>query len=409
MSPESLSPRPPLIAGEVWKIALEALRANKLRTLLTMLGVVIGSACIVLVVTVGLTSKNYIIAQIEGVGSNLVYANLVHTGQPTALSDEISVEDMQAIRAAIPQVAEVAGSHDIPMTVVSGGVVYPVALVGVTEGFRRIRNLLVFRGRYFDAADMESRSKVCLLTEHFAQLIFPVDNPVGKQIHAGDLDFTVIGVFRERVTTFGQSEIQRDSVLVPFSLVRDFTGADAVKTLYVQAGRPQNVPLVTRQVAEILSSRHRSGAEYQVENLSSILDAARSISRALTGVLVAIASIALVISGIGIMNIMLVTVTERTREIGIRKAIGARRREILVQFLVEAVLLSGAGALVGVLLAAVVPVLTQPLLPPDLRVTTSWLSVAMAFGVSCLTGVLFGYLPAGRAARLQPTESLRYE
>jgi putative ABC transport system permease protein len=403
-------PRPrSMRAAEAWKLAWDALRANKLRAFLTVLGVVIGSGCIVLVVTVALTSRRYIIAQIEGVGSNLVYAQLVSTGHPIALSDMISLGDMRAVRAAVPQVVEVAGTHDIPMTVVAGGVVYPVALVGITTGFRRIRNLLILHGRYFDATDMESHAKVCLLTDHLAGLVFPVGNPVGQSIRVGDLSFTVIGVFRERVTTLGQSEVQRDSVLVPFGLIRDYTGADVVKTLYVQADGPQDVPIVTREVAEVLRSRHRGSAEYNVQNLSSILEAARSISRALTAILLVIASIALIISGIGIMNIMLVTVTERTQEIGIRKALGARRREILVQFLGEAFLISGGGALIGVLLAASVPVFTQPLLPSDVHVTTSWLSVAAAFGVSCLTGVLFGYLPADRAARLQPTEALRYE
>jgi putative ABC transport system permease protein len=397
-----------LSAPEAWQLAWDALRANKLRSFLTVLGVMIGSASIVLVVTVSLTSRRYIISQIEGVGSNLVYAQLVSTGHPVALSDEISLGDMSAVRAAIPQAVEVAGTHDIPMTVASGGD-YPVALVGVTAGFRRVRNLLILRGRYFDATDMESHAKVCLLTEHLAGMVFPVGNPVSQSIRVGDLSFTVIGVFRERVTTLGQSELQRDSVLVPFGLIHDFTGADVVKTLYVQADRPEDVPIVTREVAKVLHGRHRAGTEYNVQNLSSILDVARSISQALSIILLVIASIALVISGIGIMNIMLVTVTERTREIGVRKAVGARRREILVQFLTEAFLISGGGALIGVLGAALVPVFTQPLLPSDLRVTTSWLSVAVAFGVSCLTGVLFGYLPANRAARLQPTEALRYE
>jgi len=405
----SPSPSRTFTSAETWSLAVDALRADKLRSFLTILGVVIGSASIVLVVTVALTSRSYIIAQIEGVGSNLVYAQLVRTGHPIALSDTISLGDMRAIRTAIPQAVEVAGTNDLPMTVVSGGVVYPVALVGVTEGFRRIRNLLILGGRYFDSSDMESHSKVCLLTEHLARVVFPVENPVGQSIHVGDLNFTIIGVFRERVATLGQSEVQRDSVLIPFSLVRDYTGADIVKTLYVQADRPPDVPVVTREVAEVLRTRHRAGAEYAVQNLSSILDVARTISRALTAILLVIASIALIISGVGIMNIMLVTVTERTQEIGVRKAVGARRREILVQFLAEAFLISGSGALVGVLVAAFVPVLAQPLLPSDLHVTTSWLSVAVSFGVSCLTGVFFGYLPADKAARLQPTESLRYE
>ncbi len=162
-------------------------------------------------------------------------------------------------------------------------------------------------------------------------------------------------------------------------------------------------------MGDLLRSRHASGATYVVQNLSAILDAARSIGTALTIVLLVIGFIALMVSGIGIMNIMLVTVTERTREIGIRKAIGARYREILYQFLIEAMLISGIGSLLGMVIALAIPVLVRPLLPGNLRVPVPWMSVVLAFVVACSTGLFFGYLPAEKAARLQPTESLRYE
>jgi putative ABC transport system permease protein len=166
---------------------------------------------------------------------------------------------------------------------------------------------------------------------------------------------------------------------------------------------------VTRQVTEILRSRHRAGATYRVENLTGILETAQRVSLALTIVLLLIAFIALLISGIGIMNIMLVTVTERTREIGIRKAIGAARREILYQFLIESFVISGGGAVIGILIGIALPVAAQFFLPGNLRVPVSGLSVVIAFVVSCSTGLFFGYLPASQAASLQPVESLRYE
>jgi len=166
---------------------------------------------------------------------------------------------------------------------------------------------------------------------------------------------------------------------------------------------------VTHGVEDTLRSRHRAGSLYQVQNLSAILDAARNISLAVTAVLLAVGSVTLVISGVGIMNIMLVTVSERTREIGVRKAIGAPRREILYQFLFEALIISGTGAVLGILIALSIPVLVQPLLPDGLTIPISGLSIVVAFAVSCLTGVIFGYLPASRAAKLQPTEALRYE
>ena len=405
-----------MIRSETWKLALDALRANKVRAMLTMLGVIIGSACIVLVVTVSLAGKHYIIGQIEGVGANLVYAELQRTGvsQPATLADEVTLGDLEAVRQGIPQVTQVAGTHDIPMTVVVNGIEHPIHLVGVTAGFQRIRNLVVSHGRYFDEDDMASRSKVCLLTEDLANLVFPADNPVGKPIRIGELNFTVIGVFHERVATFGQTEITRESVIVPFGLIRYYTGSDFIMTFYAQAGRPDDVSMVTRSVGEILRSRHRLGAQYHVDNLSGILETAHSISFALTILLIVIAMIALAISGVGIMNIMLVTVTERTREIGIRKAIGARRQEILHQFLIEAFLISGSGALVGIAIAVAIPVLTEGLLrllpiPGVVSIPVSKLSVLLAFTVSSATGLLFGYLPANKAAQLQPTESLRYE
>jgi putative ABC transport system permease protein len=391
-------------------VACDALRANKLRAFLTMLGVVIGSACLVLVVTVALTGRRYVTGQIESVGSNLVWAEYVSTPQQArALSNEITRGDLEAVKAGIPQVVEVAGTRDIPMTVAVDGQERPISLVGVTEGFQTIRHLVILRGRFFDTDDMQSRSKACLLTKDLADRIFPYEDPVGKSLRAGELRFTVVGVFRERVATFGLSEIQRESAIVPFPLMKYYTGTEILQVLYAQARGPDDVPSVTRQVERVLKSRHSPGAVYNVQNLSSILDAARSISRALTIVLLVIASIALLISGVGIMNIMLVTVTERTREIGIRKAVGAPHSDILYQFLIEAFLISGMGAVVGVLIGVSIPVLIQPLLPGNLRVPISGLSVVVAFLVTCSTGIFFGYLPASKAAKLPPTESLRYE
>jgi putative ABC transport system permease protein len=400
-----------MLRSETWKVAFDALRANKVKAFLTMLGVMIGSACIVLVVTVALTGKRYIIAQIEGVGSNIVYAQLVRAGpqQLATLSDELTIEDLEAIRNGIPQVVEVAGTRELPMTVVVEGVERPVNLVGITEGFQRIRNLVLLSGRFLDADDMDSRAKVCLLTEELARLVFPAEDPTGRQIRVGELRFTVVGVFRERVSTFGQSEIKRETVVIPYPLMKNYAGEDFLRVLYAQAARPDDVLSVTRQVQEILAGRHRAGAVYLVENLSGLLNTANRIALALSVILLLVAFIALVISGIGIMNIMLVTVTQRTREIGIRKAIGAPRREILSQFLIEAFLISSAGALLGILIALSIPILVRPVLPGNLTVPISGLSVIVAFVVSSLTGILFGYLPADRAAKLQPTESLRYE
>ena len=396
--------------NETWAVALEALWANKIRAFLTTLGVVIGSACIVLVVTVASSGRRYVIAQIEGVGANLVYARLdIDPNRPIMLQDELSLEDMNAATAALPGIVTVAGTRGIQSSVLAGSVERTVNLVGVTERFQQIRNLLILRGRFVDAEDMSSGSRVCLITTQLASLVFPLADPIGQNLRVGELSFTVIGVFRERVQTYGLSEIQDYSVLIPFPLMKYYTGDTSLEMLYAQSRSPGEVIPVTRQLEALLRNRHPTRARYQVMNLNSIVEAARQIALALTVVLVLIGFIALVVSGIGIMNIMLVTVRERTREIGIRKAIGARRSEILFQFLLEAFLISGFGSVLGILIAVAIPVMVEPLLPGNLRVPVPWQSVVLAFLVSCSVGVFFGYLPADRAAKLQPAESLRYE
>jgi putative ABC transport system permease protein len=395
---------------ETLSVSIDALRSNKLRAILTSLGVIIGSASIVLVVTVALTSRKYVISQIEAVGSNLLWADLIRSSDKAQpLNYEMSLDDMEATKATIPEVTEVAGVRELPMEVVVGGTSRPVNLIGVTEGYQTIRRLVISRGRYFDSTDMEMRSKVCLITEQLNKRVFGAESSLGKSIRLGELTFTVIGVFRERVSTFGQTEVHDESVIIPFTLMKYYTGIDVIRTLYIQAATPDDVASVQRQVLRLLESRHPAKAVYEVTTLTAILNAARDISLALTVVLLIIAFIALLISGIGIMNIMLVTVKERTREIGIRKAIGASRREILYQFLLEAFLISGGGAVLGILIGLAIPAAIQPLLPGNLRVPVSTVSVLVAFGVSCCTGLFFGYLPANQAARLQPIESLRYE
>jgi len=355
---------------ETLSVAIDALRSNKLRAILTSLGVIIGSASIVLVVTVALTSKNFVLSQIESIGSNLVWVELVQRpDKPQPLSYEMSMEDMEAAKN-IPNVIHVAGTRELPMAVIANGAERPVSVVGVTDGYQAIRRLVILRGRYFDAADMEMRSKVCLITPQLSDRIFGQDNPVGKSVRMGDLTFTVIGVFRERAETLDLSDLHENSVIVPFTVMKYYTGLEVVRLLDVQAARSEDVP----------------------------------------SVVIVIAFIALVISGIGIMNIMLVTVKERTREIGIRKAIGAARREIMYQFLIESFVISGGGAVIGILIGIAVPVVIQLLfLPGNLRVPVSGLSVIIAFVVSCSTGLFFGYLPANQAASLEPVESLRYE
>ena len=394
--------------GETWKIAVNTLSAHKVRTSLSTMGILVGSASMVLVVTASLSGGRYVLEQIESVGSNLVYTEHVKTGdRASALGDELSLSDMEAVRA-IPAVVEVAGTRTVPMTVIASGE-RGVTLIGVTDGYQRIRRLVVSRGRYFDSDELASGVKVTLLTEHLADLMFPEQDPVGAIARVGDLRLTVIGIFRERVSTFGLSEIQRESLLVPFRLMRTFTGSELIGLLYAQATSPDAVPAVARDVSQLLSSRHRSGARYQTDNLAGLLATARRVSTALTVTLLAVSLIALSVSGIGIMNVMLVTVTERTREIGIRKSVGASRRTILAQFLIEAGLISGVGAVTGVVLAVITLVFVRSFIPVGVSLPVSGWSVVLALVVSSSIGVVFGYLPARRAADLQPVDALRYD
>jgi len=214
-----------MLPRETWRVAVDALWSNKLRAILTTLGVVIGSACIVLVVTVAVTGRRYVIGQIEGVGANLVYANYeVNPQQAVVRSDEITLADMEAVKNALPNVVAVAAtSQGLLRNVVTGGTEHAVTLFGATEGFQVIRNLLILKGRFLDAIDEQSRSKFCLITDELAGLVFPNEDPIGKSLRVGQISFTVVGVFRERVGTFGLSEIQRYTVLVPFSLMQYYT------------------------------------------------------------------------------------------------------------------------------------------------------------------------------------------
>jgi putative ABC transport system permease protein len=397
---------------ETLSVAVDALRSNMLRTALTSIGVIIGSASIVLVVTVALTSRKYVISQIEAVGSNLVWADVVKTPDKVQpLSYQLTLADMEAVKTSVPAVGAVAGIADMPMTVVVEGQTRSVRLIGVTDGYQQIRRLVVLRGRYFDSGDMQASSKVCLVTRELAEKVFGADNPIGASLRMGELTFTVIGVFHERASTFGMTEIQKESVIIPLALMKYYSGQEqeVLSTLYAQAANPEVVNHVEKQMERLLKSRHPAQAEYEVYTLVAILGAAKTISFALTVLLIVVALIAMLISGIGIMNIMLVTVRERTREIGVRKAIGAPRREIMGQFLIEAFLISGGGAVLGILIGLAIPVAVQQALPGNLRVPISPASVVVAFLVSCLTGLFFGWLPANPAAKLDPVESLRYE
>src|SRR5579883_2527138 len=399
--------------GEAFSFSVQALRQNPVRSFLTGLGMVIGTASVILVVTISLTSENYILEQIEGVGSNMIFASYeVGTQESNAQvnADFIKMADVEAVRQQLAnRIVAATGIESTYDSIFINGREERLLVIGSDEFYKPVRNLVVLSGRFFDAGDVDLRQKVALLTEKLAKRLYGSQTAaVGQTIKVHGLQFTVIGTFKEKVESFGQSELNAETVLIPITVQQYFVRVERIDPLYVQVRSPQDVEAVTDQVRSILESRHRAGATYKVENLTGILNAAKSIAAILSLVLVLVSAIALVISGIGIMNIMLVTVTERTREIGVRMAVGASRREILMQFLTEAIMVSLSGGLLGILVGLSLPLSVQ-FFVDNLRVPISWVAVAVAFGVSVMVGLVFGILPASRASRLNPTEALRYE
>jgi putative ABC transport system permease protein len=401
----------PLSLVETWNIASAALREHKARTALSTLGVVLGSASIVIVISVAATGQDYVIAQIEGIGANLVYAQRAQAGpaQPESLADELTLDDLDSIRS-VAGVTTAAGTRDEPATVVASGDARAIRLIGVTNAFQRIRNLTMVDGRYLDDDELASGAHVCVLTEELAQQMFPAQRAVGELARIDEIRLTIVGTFRERVSTFGASEIQRESAIVPIGLMPTLAGSAFLRVVYAQAASADEVPEVTRAVRATLEAHHRPGVRFDVQNLTGLLAAARRISTALLATLVVVALVAIVISGIGIMNVMLVTVADRTREIGVRKAVGATRRAVLAQFLLESALI-GAGGAIGGIVMAIVLLVSAPLLflPNGISLRISPLAVLIAFAVAGGAGVLFGYLPARRAAGLEAVDALRHE
>ncbi len=397
---------------EATSFSLQALRANRLRTFLTALGLVIGNASVILVVTISLASKNLILDQIRGIGSNLVYADYEAGGQNIAEveGDFVKLSDVQAIRddlgSTIIAASAVMNTHD---NIVVNGKVREVTVDGIDDQYARVRNLIILNGRSLDESDVTLREHVAMLIDKLAVRMFGNQQAaLGQTIKINQLEFTVIGTFREKTSTMNQGEITDETILIPITVMKYFMPYERINPVYIEVRDAADVPRVTQEVNDILERRHRPGAKYNVQNLSAILETADQIATILTIVLVIVSAIALVISGIGIMNIMLVTVTERTREIGLRMAVGASRRDVLLQFLVESVLISLSGGSVGIVIGLALP-LSVRLITQDVRVPISLLSILVAFAVSFTVGVGFGLLPARRASQLNPTEALRYE
>jgi len=391
---------------ECFRLAVAALRGDKVKASLTTLSVLIGSASLVLVLTIAGTGKRYIVSRIEGIGANLAYATLNRNGSPVILQDELTFGDLEAIRN-LPNVLAAAGTYDAPVDFQVSGRPRHARFVGATRDFLRIRNLQITSGRYFDEQDYQWRSKVCLVTDPIMQR-----NPtlqLGEVLRIDQFRCTVIGAFSEGVPTFGQSEIQKETILVPFPVAKLVTGEAFLQVIYAQASSSTEVHALTSDIKSVLQSRHRREARYDVDNLSSLLQTAGDISLAMTLVLLAVGLVTLTVGGTGIMNIMLANVAERKQEIGLRKALGARSSEIRLQFLMEAIFISSAGSIAGAFCAVALVVSAAAFFRDFVNLDISWTSVTFALLVSSAVGLLFGYQPASRAAGLSPVEALRTE
>jgi len=397
--------------GEILNFAYDAFCSNKLQFMLTALAMAVGTASVILVSTIGLTGKQYILRQLQSIGTNMIYADYQGGGQRIdSTPDPLTADDVRAVREQVPSV--VAASPTVALgdrISIGDGKQTDISIMGVDPDYIRLRNLVLLSGRFFDAEDSAGRNKVGIITETLADKLYRTpQNAVGKVIKlSGGLPFTIVGVFRESIDTFGQSDIADDAMLIPYTVSRFFTPTSEVHEIYFSVASPQDVIPATNAIKRVLKSRHRPESVYSVENLSHLLDVAGKIADALTVVLLLVAFVTLLVSGIGIMNIMLATVTSRIREIGIRKAIGATNREIRFQFMAEAVLISLSGGIVGIIVGLAIPYSVRFL--TDYRIPVPGLSAIIAIVVSSVVGIIFGTVPASRASQLDPVESLRYE
>jgi putative ABC transport system permease protein len=410
------------------RVALRGLAANKMRAILTMLGIIIGVAAVIALMAIGQGVQNSVTQQIQGIGSNLIIISpgatqqgAVRTAQGSAAT--LTYEDALALQdfTLAPDIAGVSPEYGSSGQVVYGGQNFNVRITGVTPDYETVRNVTLDSGAFVDKVQLDSLSRVAVLGATTAKNLFSGDDPIGREIKINRSIFTVIGVLQAK----GGSPMLGgdDIILVPITTAQKrlfgsqlgFGVGSRVSTIYVSAASETQVDASIQEITDILRERHKTtlaNDDFTVTSQKDILGVLDQITGLLTAFLGAIAGISLVVGGIGIMNIMLVSVTERTREIGIRKAVGAKRRDILVQFLVEAVVLSVVGGLGGIALGWSVSQLVNVLkigAPTPLVTAVTPDAVILAVSFSVAIGLFFGIYPANRASSLNPIDALRYE
>lgn len=399
------------------RVSLRALRANKLRSMLTMLGIIIGVAAVIAMVGIGNGASASITSQIQGLGSNLL---IISPGQSNSGGVKggagslttLTMEDVPKVQNAGPAVKAVAPVTNLSAQVVYGAGNTSTSITGTTDVYAQIRNVNMERGRYLTKEDIDSYARVAVVGPTVVQNLMGDANAsiVGKTIKINNVPFQVIGVTASQ----GSSGIVNndDMVFVPVTTAMErLIGKKNLRNIFVEAATPDLMQTAQDEVTAALQRAHhiRSGQpdDFQIMNQADILSAMQGVTQTLTMLLGGIAGISLLVGGIGIMNIMLVSVTERTREIGIRKAIGAKGRDILLQFLIEAVVLSALGGGIGIALGAGGSNLIGKAL--KMSASISMTSVLLAFGFSAAIGIIFGVFPARKAAAMDPIDALRYE
>jgi putative ABC transport system permease protein len=404
-------------AGLLLNMGLRSLARNKMRSFLTMLGIIIGVAAVIAMLAIGQGARTSMEASIASLGTNVI---MVFPGAQSAggvrmeagASGRFTVEDVEAVRKEAPAVRHITPIARTSAQIKAGGANWRSSVYGVYPEYLDIRQWEVTSGSVFSAAEERSGAKVCLLGRTVADSLFGAgSDPVGQSIRIQNLPFRVVGVLAPKgQSSFGQD--QDDLVIAPFTTVaRKLLATFNAQSLYASATSAEAIPEASAQIEEVLRRQQRvpegESSPFMLRTQTEITQAATAMSTTLTLLLSSIAGISLLVGGIGIMNIMLVSVTERTREIGIRLALGARGNDILLQFLVEALVLSFVGGLIGIALGVGASALLASTQGWAVLVSPS--SIALAFGFSAATGIFFGWYPARKAARLNPIEALRYE
>ena len=402
--------------GQTFSIAFDSLLRHKTRALLTMLGIIIGVGAVIAMVAIGKGASSAVESQIASLGTNVLMifpSSMTPGGVSTGAGAGINLDlaDLQTLRNDAPALALVSPSTRTNRQVVAGNLNWLTSIQGGNADYLKIRDWKVATGDAFTEQDDRGATKVCLLGQTVIDNLFPGQDPVGQTIRVGKLPFLVIGTLAVKgQTAMGQD--QDDLIIAPFATVqRKVMGIEHVSMAVVSAVSKDQIAAAQKQIKQILRQRHRlqdwQEDDFNIRSQSDIASMATSTSKIMTTLLGSIASVSLLVGGIGIMNIMLVSVTERTREIGVRKSLGARRRDILQQFLVEAVLLSIVGGIIGIGFGVGATSLIAKFAGWPTKVSPE--TVALAFAFSAAVGMFFGFYPARKASALDPIEALRYE